>query len=148
MSINNAMYFYTCATLVDITATGVIRHTVDKELERNQQRNWETVLQCIGLKAQPQLIEGPIRRELEIDDNITFGDIFLNTKQLVWIFSFGVEAHEVFMLNNDPVGHLDKDFAQVPIICGLEETARFMLPIFYPYGSIKNICFMAGRMNL
>lgn len=142
------MNFVTCATLVDITATGVIRHSADKELERNQQRNWETVLQCIGLKAQPQLIEGPYRRELEIDETSIFGDIFFNTKQLVWIFSFGVEAPDVFLKDSDPVGHLDTDFSQVPIICGLGETARFILPIFYPYGSIKNICFMAGRMNL
>jgi hypothetical protein len=86
MTINICMHFYTCATLVDITATGVIRHTADKELERNQQRNWETVLQCIGLKAQPQLIDGPYRKELEIDEGTVFGDIFFNTKQLVWIF--------------------------------------------------------------
>ena len=33
------MYFYSCATLVDITATGVIRHTAENELQRNQQRN-------------------------------------------------------------------------------------------------------------
>jgi len=57
------MYFYTGVTLVDITATGVIRHTNDNELLRNQQRNWETVLQCIGIKAQPQLIEGPYSKK-------------------------------------------------------------------------------------
>jgi len=142
------MNFYTCATLVDITATGVIRHTTEHEIKRNQQRNWETVLQCIGLRAQPQLIDGPQNKELEIDTTTTFGDIFLHTKQRVWMFSFAVEAADVFLLNGDPVGQLDKDFAQVPIICGLDETARFMLPIFYPYGAIKNICFMAGRLSL
>ena len=142
------MYFYSCATLVDITATGVIRHTAGNELQRNQQRNWETVLQCIGLRAQPQLIDGPYIKEYEIDETAVFGDIFFHTKQRVWIFSFGVESPDVFLYGNDPVGQLDKDFAQVPIICGLEETARFMLPIFYPYGSIKNICFIAGRLNL
>ncbi len=142
------MYFYTCATLVDITATGVIRHTSDTELQRNQQRNWETVLQCIGLKAQPQCIEGPVTQQLMIDNHSVFGEIFFGTKQSVWIFSFGIESPDVFLLDNDPVGHLDKDFAQVPVICGLQETARFILPIFYPYGSIKNICFMAGRMTI
>ena len=142
------MNFYTCATLVDITATGVIRHTTDKELERNQQRNWETVLQCIGLRAQPQLVEIPISKELEIDHQHIFGEYFYNTKQRVWLFSFGVEPTDVFLLDDDPVGQLDKDFAQVPIICGLNETARFILPILYPYGAIKNICFMAGRFHL
>lgn len=142
------MNFYTCATLVDITSTGVIRNTPDKELERNQQRNWETVLQCIGLRAQPQLVDGPYVKEVNIDDYNIFGEMFHNTKQKVWIFSFGVEPVDVFLVDNDPVGQLDRDFSQVPIICGLEETARFMLPIFYPYGAIKNICFMNGRFSL
>ncbi len=142
------MKFYTCVTLVDITATGVIRHRPEQELERNQQRNWETVLQCIGIRAQPQLIEGPIVREFDIDESTVFGEMFYGTKQRVWIFSFGVESEDVFLLDNDPVGQLDKDFAQVPIICGLTETARFMLPIFYPYGAIKNIYFMDGRFSL
>ena len=62
------MKFYTGITLVDITATGVTRHRVDNELERNQQRNWETVLQVIGLKAQPQLIDGPYCQTFEIDN--------------------------------------------------------------------------------
>ena len=138
------MEFFTCITLVDITATGVIRHT--PELERNQQRNWETLLQCIGLKAQPQLIDGPYIFEQELDTNI-FGEMYEGTHK-IWVFSFGVESSDVFCLNGDPVGFLDKNVEQVPIICGLTETARFMLPIFYPYGAIKNICFMSGRFNI
>lgn len=141
------MKFYTGVTLVDITATGVIRSTSDNELQRNQQRNWETVLQCIGIKAQPQLIEGPYRKTVLIDETTIFPDIYFG-QQEVWFFSFGVEYEDVFMHNDDPVGVLDEAFSQVPIICGLEETARFILPIFYPYGSIKNICFMKGRMDL
>lgn len=148
MTINICMEFYTCATLVDITATGVVRYSDEQQLERNQQRNWETVLQCIGLRAQPQLIELPICKTVDIDQTNVFGEYFNNTKQKVWIFSFGVESQDVFLLGNDPVGQLDKIFSQVPIICGLEETARFILPIFYPYGSIKNICFMDGRIYL
>ncbi len=141
------MYFYTGVTLVDITATGVTRHTTANELERNQQRNWETVLQCIGIKAQPQLIEGPYCKQVVVDETTIFPDIYFD-EQLVWFFSFGVEHEDVFLIDNDPVAGLDQAFSQVPIICGLNETAKFMLPIFYPYGSIKNICFMKGRINL
>lgn len=68
--------------------------------------------------------------------------------QKCWLFTFGVESDDVYLVDEDPVGGLDKDFAQVPIICGLEETARFILPIFYPYGAIKNIYFMDGRIRL
>lgn len=141
------MKFFTGVTLVDITATGVVRHTNETELERNQQRNWETVLQVIGLRAQPQLIEGPIVKEFEVDQYSGFGEIYYG-KHKVWIFCFGVEYEDVFLHDSDPVGGLDKDFAQVPVICGLEETARFMLPIFYPYGAIKNIYFKPGRIHL
>jgi hypothetical protein len=141
------MYFYTGVTLVDITATGVVRHTTTNELERNQQRNWETVLQCIGIKAQPQLIDGPYHKTFLIDETTNFPEIYFG-EQRCWIFSFGVEHEDVFQIDNDPVAGLDQAFAKVPIICGLEETARFMLPIFYPYGSIKNIYFMKGRINL
>ena len=101
----------------------------------------------IGLRAQPQLIEGPVVRELEVDESSGFGEMYYGT-QCVWIFCFGVEYEDVFLHNNDPVGGLDKDFAQVPIVCGLNETARFMLPIFYPYGAIKNIYFKPGRIHL
>lgn len=147
MAININMYFYTGVTLVDITATGVIRHTVADEVQRNQQRNWETVLQCIGIKAQPHLIDGPCVKKVIIDENTPFPEIY-HGEQLCWIFSFGVEHEDVFLIDNDPVAALDHAFARVPIICGLEETARFMLPIFYPYGAIKNIYFMKGRINL
>lgn len=141
------MKFFTGVTLVDITATGVTRHRAEQELERNQQRNWETVLQVIGLRSQPQLIEGPIVKEFEIDHASGFGEMYRGNHS-VWIFCFGVESEDVFLHNSDPVGGLDLDFAQVPIICGLEETARFMLPIFYPYGAIKNIYFKTGRIHL
>ena len=141
------MKFFTGVTLVDITATGVTRHNPAQERERDQQRNWETVLQVIGLRAQPQLISGPICREYELDVNTVFGEMY-HGQQKVWIFTFGVDHEDVFLDNNDPVGGLDKDFSQVPIICGLNETAKFILPIFYPFGAIKNIYFIEGSTNL
>ena len=42
---NRELQFYTGYTLVDITATNVTRYRPDQEFQRNQQRNWETVLQ-------------------------------------------------------------------------------------------------------
>jgi hypothetical protein len=100
------MYFYTGVTLVDITATGVIRHTTADETRRNQQRNWETVLQCIGIKAQPQLIEGPYCKTVVIDETTILPEIYFG-EQRVWFFSFGVEYEDVFLVGDDPVGALD-----------------------------------------
>ena len=126
-------------SLVDITATGVIRGTDPDAVDRNQQRNWETVLQCIGLRTQPHNISVPIRTSVDLD-LMEFGDFYTGT-QTVWAWSWTVEVTGVYDLSNRPLGGLIKDFEQVPIICGLEETARFMLPIFYPHGAIKNIYF-------
>jgi len=125
-------------TLVDVTATGVIRG-VNGDLNRDQQRNWETVLQCIGLRTQPHHIQPP---ELIIgpSEAFEFGE-FYQGEQHVWAWTWAIENTGVYEMNNDPIGGLHKDFEQVPIIVGLEETAKFMLPIFYPYGAIKNIYF-------
>ena len=141
------MKFFTGFTLVDITATGVTRHRTEHELLRDQQRNWETVLQVIGLRAQPQLIQGPVCSDFVLDETSIFGECYQGIHR-VWMFTFGVEHQEVFTENLDPVGGLDKDFAQVPIICGLNETARFLLPIFYPYGALKNIHFIDSKLGL
>lgn len=132
------LYFFQGFSLVDITATGVTRGD-DDSLERNQQRNWETVLQCIGLRTQPHHVHDPVTAEIEID-RLEFGDFYSGVHQ-VWLWQWAVEGDGVYDLPSKLLGGIHQDFEQVPIITGLTETARFMLPIFYPYGSIKNIYF-------
>ena len=130
---------YDLVTLVDITATGVTRGP--DGLERDQQRNWETVLQAVGLVTQPMTIIEPGRNP-DIDLKwLDFGEFF-EGKHSVWNWRFAVEHRAVFANGNNPVGRLEQVFEQIPFISGLDETARFMLPIFYPYGAIKNIYFM------
>ena len=124
-------------SLVDITATGVIRSNDVDSLARNQQRNWETLLQCIGLRTQPQNITEP-HMGFGPMDLFEFGD-FYQDQQQVWTWSWTTESPGVYDLPGRPLGGLMEDLEQVPIITGLTETARFMLPIFYPYGTIKNI---------
>jgi hypothetical protein len=130
------LYLFQGYTLVDITPTGVIRGDNDSQ-ERNQQRNWETLLQCIGLRTQPQNIIEPVSM-LENINYLEFGD-FYPGEQRVWAWSWTVEREGVYDLPGAPLGGLLQDLEQVPIVTGLTETARFMLPIFYPYGTIKNI---------
>lgn len=134
---------YTLLTLVDMTRTG---DTHGGGVTRDQQRNWETVLQTISLRAQPLDIQGPIVLEGPLD-SLEFGE-FYQGEHRVWIMNFSVEHDDVWLENDDPVGGLERDFAQVPIIAGLTETARFMLPIFHPYGSIKNIYFKPAAFDL
>jgi hypothetical protein len=141
------MQYYTGFTLVDVTDTGVTRSRPGKEKERNQQRNWETLIQVLSLRTQPQEIDGPYTNMYELQGESIFGEMFKGT-HTVWHFSFGVEAVNVFKDSRSDYGLLYEDFAQVPIIQGLDETARFMLPVFYPYGAIKNIHFINQRISL
>jgi hypothetical protein len=132
------MYFFQGFSLVDITPTGVIRSNDQNSVERNQQRNWETVLQCIGLRTQPQHIQPPQLCENHNLDWHKFGEFYSN-QQHIWTWCWAVESEGIYDLPNEPLGGLLRDFEQVPVVTGLTETARFMLPIFYPYGAIKNI---------
>lgn len=132
-------------TLVDITDTGVTRDRGTQELERNQQRNWETVIQCIGLRAQPM---GLIQQVSEVDLELhEFGEMYTG-KHRVWSFAFTVEHESVFRHLEDPLHYLNESFDQVPVITYLSETARFILPIFWTSGAIKNIYFKICSFDL
>lgn len=127
-------------TLVDITETG-IKHGDSKE--RDQQRNWETVLQVLSLKTQPIVLEGPLVLEnVELGNPGMFGE-FYQGHHRIWAFKF---TSDVDVYSTD---QLLEDFEQVPVILGLDETARFMLPIFHSYGTLKNIYFLsANTLNI
>jgi hypothetical protein len=136
---NTGLKLFQGFTLVDITATGVTRSKNVDDIQRNQQRNWETVLQCIGLRAQPQNITVPQYTDMDVG-GFQFGDLY-SGKHRVWTWSWTVDQSDVYDIGDKKLIGLVTDFEQVPIVCGLEETARFMLPIFYPHGAIKNIYF-------
>lgn len=139
---------FVLATLIDITDTGEVR---GNSKQRDQQRNWETVIQVLSLKTQPIIIEGPYRI-----DNIDFqkqtgvlkffGEFYkeLSGTQSFWAIKFTSEQTDIYSIDQ-----LYEDFEQVPIILGLDETARFMLPLFHSYGALKNIHFFtADELNI
>jgi hypothetical protein len=140
------LQFYTGFTLVDITATGVTRNNGDI-LARNQQRNWETAIQAVSLRAQPVILNEPVNNIFELDADSGFGEMYAGEHR-VWVWSFAIEHADVYLKDNDSLALLHEDFNQVPVITGLEETARFMLPIFYCHGAIKNTYFKPGHFDL
>ena len=88
---------------------------------RNQQRNWETILQLIGLYTQPQSISD------------------IRMKNGRWEFEFETEFDDVFRLNEDPVGLLKQACRGVPIINYVEQQLTALLQPdvniwFYPKG--------------
>lgn len=128
---------FVCSTLIDITETKIIR---GDSKERNQQRNWESVLQVLGLRTQPIITRGPakITAPINLDNGPKikiFGDFYQGTHDL-WYFWFTSDRDDVYSIKQ-----LEEDFEQVPVILGLDETARFMLPIFHTNGILKNIAF-------
>lgn len=135
----DGLQFYMGYSLVDITPTGVVRSNDQFDIPRNQQRNWETVLQCIGLRTQPLCVQEPKEAIVSDLNMVKFGDFYQGQNQKLWLWTWATEKEDIYDLPNNPLGGLLQDFEQVPIITGLTETARFLLPIFYPYGSIKNI---------
>jgi len=123
-------------TQFDITPTGVKSYRRSSELsdadwnyQRNQQRNFETIMQCISLRCQPM--------------NITPVTTFYIEDQKVWCFQFETEVEAVFWKDNDPVGILKSDCEGVPMIVGLNETYKdgFFHPYLITEGISANISF-------
>ena len=130
-SLLNIENSWICVTLMDITATNVTR---GESIQRNQQRNWESLIQALSLKTQVEIVVGPEKVE-----NFQITSIFENFYdpiQTVWAFGFYSEKN----IYTEDI--LISDCNNIPMITGLEETARFMLPITHTRSSLKNIYFM------
>ena len=132
----------TCYTLIDITYTGVVRTSSDKDVKkkRNQQRNYETLLQVIGLRAQPMIFEKPYKLSSEDLSKYKFGDNFTG-KQAVWVFKFSIEHVDVFADSGNKLGLLEQDLNQVPVITGLDDTVELPISIFSTVYDYKNTYF-------
>jgi len=114
-------------TVVDITETGARRG--DPKLLEHQQQNYLTVMNTIGLRANPTIIKSPYL----VDENIKFGKGISAKK--VWRMVFDIEygIHSVDMLK--------LDFDLVPFIKELTEDADIDDPVFRTDVDSSNIVF-------
>ena len=135
---SNQLQLYQGYTLVDITPTGQIVYSAEHDLERNQQRNWETVQQILSLRTQPEIISTSNIVE-DIKDHY-FG-INYQGEHKIWTFTFGVEYRDIYIDGPDVFGLLRSDFKFTPIVTELTETAIFSKPVFYSDGPWNNIYF-------
>jgi hypothetical protein len=138
-----------CRTLFDCTRTGVTGAFRASEIpyqdragqpvanhehwhrSRNQQRNYETLLQIFGLRTQPQEITQP---------------------QLIngmWQFSFVSESEGVFDMHNnpDPLAGLLVDCEGVPMVTGLGESPD-ITTVLITQGNQQNIWFTSINTSL
>lgn len=124
----------TCRTLFDITRTEV-KHSFNQGrlpftdaagqmvtdhrswmLSRNQQRNWETVVQLLSLRTQPHDITGPG---------------FWLAGEIWWAFDFSVDDAGVFASQDRPFAQLEQDCTMVPMLIGLREQVT-VTPMLIP----------------
>ena len=137
-ALNNSMKII-CYTLFDVTRTGVnfrnrFDTRTDPELakQRNQQSNFETILQVVGMRSQPEDITDSDKITVTVDElaKYNFGYLFSkkylkNVKSVtVWSFTFMVDGVAIFDDGISELGNLLQDCAQVPMIIGLEESVK------------------------
>ena len=133
---------YACQTLFDISATGVTGHCRAQRLPfvdrcgkvidnqdswnraRNQQRNWETLLQIIGLRTQLFDITEPI----------------IDSTGSRWMFEFESDREGVFGLESDPTALLREDAQGVPMLRELDNDPDIE-PFLITTGPRQNIWF-------
>lgn len=132
--------------MFDITKTNVSsrRHAFSESSDpetirqRNQQRNFETLLQIIGLRAQPEEITDPVL--VNKQDKKIWGTQYKKDSK-VWSFSFNIQFPEVFNNETGPLGNLYLDCDGVPMITGLDETAELKSKLSSSDSNEKNIHF-------
>lgn len=121
-----------CYTLFDITHTGIPNRSkppidVDAEIwihKRNTQSNFDTVLQGISLRSQPELISHPVREDIRFDEFENFGFLYQQKEEEIypmWHFEFEVQHASVFENGIEELGSLYNDCDGIPMIkCGTE----------------------------
>jgi hypothetical protein len=140
-----------CYTLFDITPTGVMHRNKPNSEEdyniwlykRNTQCNFDTVLQAISLRSQPDLITSVKRTEIRLDEFTDFGFLFEQQDDETypcWSFDFEIQHGSVFSDGITELGALYTDCEGVPMIkC---DTEWDKLPPFLDTTSeLRNIYF-------
>jgi len=124
----------TCYTLFDITHTNVLsRHRPevgqDKNVwryKRNTQCNFDTILQAVSLRSQPDVVSYPTKSEIRFDEFTEFGFLFEQQEDETypcWKFEFEIQHLSVFNDGISELGALYDDCHAVPMIkCGTEWT--------------------------
>lgn len=143
-------------SLVDITETNVTR---GNSKQRNQQRNWETVIQTAGLLTQAVVLQEPELYKYDNSDKFINSELYktignrhkfqlqmFNANINVWIFALGAEQADVFGKNAQ---QLHTVFDLVPVHRDLDETIELNPSVFHTQDSdFVNIQFFPAPTSL
>lgn len=116
-----------CHTLFDVTCTGVLNRKtpvniepdkmIDWEHDRNRQTNFDTIIQVISLRTQPEDITKSIKSEIDFASDPKFGFLFdQEDKQYKWSFDFTIYYVGVYNDGINELGALYQDCDGVPMI--------------------------------
>lgn len=119
-----------CHVLFDITPSGNNRRHPDVGEDvakwthnRNTQSNFDTILQVISLRSQPEVVRNPELTMIKFDQH-KFGFLFEQhsaEEYPCWSFDFEIQHLSVFDNGISELGLLNLDCHQVPMIkCGTE----------------------------
>lgn len=123
------MYLITCYTLFDITPTGILNRQKAPAGEddtwyhrRNTQSNFDTVLQAINMRSQPEIVKYPKSFTIDFNTFNKFGYLYESSEKVnCWSFEFTVNHRSVFDDGISELGSLYSDCDGVPMIkCGTE----------------------------
>jgi hypothetical protein len=148
---------YQIKTLVDISATGMIseyrkdvplpfvddlKNIINNQetwnISRNEQRNWETLVQCISIRAQPIMLKEPVVETVSIS-SMDFG---YTGKHKVWTMEFGFELADIFKVDNDPISLLAEQLDIIPVLTDLQETVNLTTNTLATTGAkVNTLCY-------
>jgi len=137
-----------CYTLFDITKTGITNRRNNSnpdpkwQKQRNTQVNFDTILQIISLRSQPEDITDPMKSKIKFNEFDKFGFLFENDTEPkpCWSFNFTVNFDSVFDDGINDFGYLYQDCDGVPMI--ITDTQWNKLPQFLDTSpELKNIHF-------
>lgn len=137
-----------CYTLYDITQTGVTNRSKPQgddiqswQYRRNTQCNFDTVLQVISLRSQPEVVKVPTKLLMTEEDFNRFGFLYDTQEDCYcWKFEFEVQHSSVFKIGTDELSALYNDCDGVPML--LCEDNHKSLPNFLNTSvELKNIHF-------
>jgi hypothetical protein len=116
-----------CRTLFDITRTDVtsrrnrLETDSSNQRERLQQSNFDTIIQVISMRIQPEDISYPEKTMISLK-NSEWGTKFTSKSKIpMWQFEFTVSNIDVFNDGITQLGHLQRDCLDVPMITNLDE---------------------------
>lgn len=137
--------------MFDVTRTGVLNRKAPINLseeqrlvwekQRNTQCNYDTILQVVNLRCQPENLSNTTQFTVNFKEFNNFGFLYEDEEdQNCWHFDFTISQKSVFDNGISELGSLYEDCEGVPMI--KQGTEWFKLPLFLDSSpELRNIYF-------